>query len=224
MTQTRVDKLVDEYISFQSRSPSPFHVVQSLCGMLTEGGFKPLDPSSNDSMSPGERFFLEHPDGKSLICGITGKKNPADSGFHITGSHTDSPVLRLRLKPWSGDSNLIRLETQVHGGLIARTWLDRPLMVAGAVYKIKRKGQGKISFDSANGRPSVERKVVSSQHAVAVIPDIAIHLDPGKNSQGEINLETMLSAFVSSGDASMQESQDKFWSHLGVSAHEVDNM
>ena len=213
--------LAERYIRFQTASSDPFHVVKSLLSWFDEYGFESTDLSSYKPYKPGDRLLIPHPDGKGLLVVIVGKKNPCTTGFNIIGAHTDSPCLRLRLNPWSGDKNLIQLETQLHGSLIARSWLDRPLKISGAVWKICRNESGKILFDAQSSLPAVEKTLVNSKSSLAIIPDLAIHLDPAKNTSGEINKETMLSAFVGNG-LERNEALRQFWQELNISIGAVD--
>lgn len=221
MITESMQKLAKEYIDFQKTSSSPFHAVQTLQKWFDSKNYQQLNLEDNEKLTPGKRYLIPHHDGKSIICVIAGKQNPADSGFNIAGAHTDSPVLRLRLNPWSGDQDLVKLETQNHGGIIARTWLDRPLKISGAVWKIERNKKGQVIFCPESNLPKLKKSLVQSNAPIAVIPDIAIHLDPMKNTQGEINFETMLSAFVGSG-LTMEESKSLFWASMGQKPSDID--
>lgn len=210
-----------DYIEFQKDSADPFHVVKRLKERFSACGFKETDLSSQKRHQAGERYLIPHQDGKSLLAVIIGQSSPCDTGFGVVGSHTDSPVLRLRLNPWAGDRQLLKLETQCHGGLIARSWLDRPLKISGAVWQIARDSRGQILMDKNSSLPMISRKLVRSRSPIAVIPDLSIHLDSSKNSVGEINQETMLAAFVSS-NIDREEAIRLFWEELGTSRDSVD--
>ena len=147
--------------------------------------FEKLDPSNQWKLKQNGKYFVEHPDGKALISWVCGKKSPYDAGFRIVGSHTDSPNLQLRLDPLSESNELCILKTQYHGGVIFRSWLDRPLILAGAVYE--------------DGGNKIKRHLVCTNQPVAIIPDIAIHLERDKNKVGEINPQTALNAIIGTG-------------------------
>lgn len=215
-------ELAESYIQFQNRCLSPFHAVERVASDLQEEGFQFLDIHKEWNLDLNGRYFLPHHDGKSLLAFILGEKAPVEHGFNIACAHTDSPVLRLRLRPWDSDQGQVRLLSQVHGGLIARTWLDRPLKLAGAVYNLVRKNKS-VDYDSKSLLPKLARQLVQSERAIGLIPDIAIHLDRNKNSEGEINLETMLTACCGmSHDKDLAKIKKQFWQELGLKGGEPD--
>ena len=206
----QVSALASQYCEFQEMCASPFHVVEALKASLQDAGYEELEESVAWRLKPGTCYYVCHQDGKSLLAFKVGEAPPESNGFHMACAHTDSPSLRLRLNPFARSENLLQVLTQYHGGLIARTWLDRPLSLAGAVYRLPRSG-GKLKLDQTLGLPIPHRTLVSSEKPMTVIPDIAIHLDREKNRSGGIDLETMLTA-VAAVDGSFEEQQKKFWS------------
>lgn len=185
--------LVDGYIAFQGEAQSPFHVVHKLAADLTQDGFKELQLADHWNLESGAGYYVIHREGKTLVSFVVGKESPADSGFAIIAAHTDSPALRLRLNPFSNNPYYRCLQTQVHGGMIFRTWFDRPLVLAGMVYSYPK---GKPQFDPQNGLPQISRCLVRSPQPLAVIPELAIHLDREKNNSGPVNPEIMLQAII----------------------------
>jgi aspartyl aminopeptidase len=177
------------YIDFQKECLSPFHVVDQLAQRLTEQGFQSLDLTERWDLSQGSDFFVVHPGAKALIAFRLGSAAPEKSGFRILGSHTDSPVLHLRSKPLLKSDGYTLLDTHIHGGTIHRSWFDRPLVLAGRVYKaVTHKKTKKLTIEST---------LVRTRLPVAIIPDVAIHLDREKNSQaGGINPELVFKALL----------------------------
>ena len=80
-------------------------------------------------------------------------------------------------------------------GMILRSWLDRPLILAGNTYTIKRQNS-KILRDKETHLPILETKLTNKHNAIAIIPDIAIHLDREKNTHGKINPEQMMQSIL----------------------------
>lgn len=187
--------LVKEYINFQKLSPSPFHVVEHLSKLYQSEGFTELDLGSEWSFGKNELFYAIHPEGKSIIAFRLAKLAPSKTGFALIGAHTDSPTLRLKSRPFSNIDDYSMIQTQVHGGLINRSWIDRPLILAGRVYNYSK---NKKNFNG--GVSKVQSKLVKTNFPVAIIPDLAIHLDREKNTKGSINPENLLTALVGSSD------------------------
>lgn len=188
------ENIVNQYISFQGTCHSPFHVVATLKGRLEALGFQKLQLKDSWQIKAGGKYFATDREEKSIISFRVGTSAPAESGFAIIAAHTDSPVLRLKLNPWGQSEGYQVLYPEIHGGIISRSWLDRPLILAGRIYSLKRKG-GKPQMD-ANGTPILQAKLVATKWPLAVIPDTAIHLDREKNEIGAINPETMLHALM----------------------------
>lgn len=89
------------------------------------------------------------------------------SGLRIVGAHTDSPGLHVKQHPFTKVNNVQQIGVEVYGGPLLNSWLDRDLGVAGVVYD--RSG---------------EATLVSTDRAVARIPQLAIHLDRDVNERG----------------------------------------
>ncbi|MFK7872747.1 MAG: M18 family aminopeptidase [Oligoflexales bacterium] len=195
----------NSYINFQSHALSPYHVVDRVIKTLADAQFKAWQPGT--PLTEGG-WWLAHPDTKAVVAWKVPKKPSIKNGYAITASHVDSPTLRLRLQPFKEDDGVNRLLTQMHGGLIQRSWFDRPLYVAGKVWHL----QNSKKMMYKKGLPAVTETLVHSTIPLAVIPDVAIHLDPQKNKDGKINPENALAAMF--GCQETKELQKLFWEAL----------
>ena len=189
----------DDYIDFLNEAVTPFHAVAELKRRFGAAGFESVNPYHDWSVRGGDRLLIESADGRSLIAIMVGEVCPAHGGYAIVGSHTDSPDLRLKPKPTSEKSGVVRLHTQFHGGVIYRSWLDRPLDLGGCVYNIVRDENGEPTYSPDSALPEVEAKLIRARQPVAVIPDVAIHLDREKNTKGELDPEKWLNAVLGTG-------------------------
>ncbi len=212
----------DDYIDWLHQSPTPFHAVTSCVRQLQAAGFVARPHGGSLQGAPGERMYVVHPDGKSLIALVIGQRSPVDTGYALVAAHTDSPDLRLRLNPLSQAAGTTVLATQFHGGLIRRAWFDRPLALAGAAYQIVRGKGGSPKFSEVTGMPVVTRRLVHLDAPVAIIPDLAIHLDREKNDKGAVNPQTMLNAIVASGVGSLDEVVALLAAQSGVDFGDLD--
>ncbi len=190
---------IQDYIDFQNICLSPFHVVETLKQRLLKKNFQELSLHEAWTLKVSKSYFVIHPSGKSVVSFQVGKKSTYESGFALIGAHTDSPVLRLKLNPWGNQYGYQVLYNECHGSLILRSWLDRPLLLAGKIHTFKRDKNKKPIFNE-NGLPQVETQLVHSKEPVAIIPDLAIHLDREKNEFGKINPETMMLAITGCED------------------------
>ena len=189
----------DRYVDWLHQACTPHHAVAAAVTTLQTVGFAERDFAGDLPTTPGERLYVIHPDGKSLIALVIGERSPVATGYAIVGAHTDSPDLRLRLNPLQSAAGTTQLATQFHGGLIRRSWLDRPLGVAGSVYRVVRNKRGTPQFHPLTGQPLVTRQLLRVDEPVAIIPDLAIHLDREKNDKGAINPQNALNAVFGTG-------------------------
>lgn len=211
----------DRYIDFLGESPTPPHAVVAVTNRLDAAGFSARDPAEALNPKQGEKLYVVAPDGRTVIAAVIGQRPPSQTGFSIWGAHTDSPDLRLRLNPVRSEAGTVQLLTQVHGGIIRRAWLDRPLMLAGALFHLLRDKAGKPRIHPTTGKPLLQRSLVHLPRPLAVIPDLAIHLDREKNDKGAINPETMLNA-VFATDQAVEQAVDALSLELGVPLGDVD--
>lgn len=106
----------------------------------------------------------------------SGTGNAEEQGFKIIGAHTDSPTFRIKPAPEiTSEDNYIKLNTEVYGGPILNTWLDRPLAVAGRVTLRSEN----ILFP--------ETRLVNIQKPILIIPNLAIHMNREVNKGVELN-------------------------------------
>jgi len=212
----------DDYLDWLHRSPTPFHAVASCAALLDAAGFSERSTARPLKIAPGDRFYAVHPDGKSLAAVVVGERAPSDTGFAIVAAHTDSPDLRLRPNPLHQSAGTTQFTTQFHGGLIRRAWLDRPLALAGACFEVVRDKDGAPRFHDLTGLPVVTRQLVHLDQPLAVIPDLAIHLDRDKNDKGAINPHSQLNAVIAIGEGGSDEVVAILAAQAGVDLARID--
>ena len=162
-----MNKKLFEYIK---NSPTAYHACAESAKMLKSNGYTELYEGDRWNLANGGKYFVRR-NGSSLIA----FRAPAERlhGFMITASHSDSPCLKIKDNAALADATYTRLSTEVYGGPIYSTWLDRPLSVAG-----------RISVKSENG---IEVKLVDSKTPCVVIPNVAIHMNRQINNGFNFN-------------------------------------
>ena len=211
----------DHYIRFLSDAVTPFHAVVECENRLRSAGFKQISVLDTLHVQQGDKAYVIHPDGKTLFAFVVGSRSPMTTGFTLWGAHTDSPDLRLRLNPLTAEAGTVQLTIQLHGGLIRRSWLDRPLALAGSVFRVTRDAGGRPIFSPVDGQPMITRTLVRLDEPLAVIPDLAIHLDRKKNDEGGVNAQTMLNAVFATGDDA-DHAMKALSMRLGVPLDQID--
>ncbi len=172
------DKLqvINKLLDFMHSSPTAYQAASTIVGMLKERGFRELKEDSAWKLKSGGAYYVQR-NNSTVAAFRMGLKSPSETGFLIAGAHTDSPGLKIKF-PLMGDKAQSTLSVEVYGGPIISTWLDRELSVAGIV-NVKKKGIW------------VSEQLVIPE-PVAVIPNLAIHLNRDINKGFEYNKQSHL--------------------------------
>jgi aspartyl aminopeptidase len=151
--------LGDDLRTFIDASPSPFHAVAEMARRLREAGFTELDEVDRWQLQPGGRHYVIR-DGGSVIAFRVGSAPLADAGIVAIGTHTDSPTFKVRPRHDLTRVGYKLVGVEPYGGVLAHTWMDRELTVAGRL-------------NHADGATTLTRLVGTTLR----LPSLAIHLD-----------------------------------------------
>ena len=178
MTNTAIPAAAKELLDFIQYSTSPFHVVEESAKRLLRAGFQELKPADSWRLAAGERYFLRVY-GSTLLAFVIGEKPLKSHGTPLlmAAAHTDFPCFRLKPEAGMTRDGCGTLNVETYGGLILRTWLDRPLSLAGKIVL-----RGKDAF-----HPEV--RLVDFQKPLMTIPSLAIHMDRDVNKDGALNAQ-----------------------------------
>ena len=178
MTTTAIPTAAEELLGFIQCSTSPFHVVEESAKRLLRAGFQELKPADSWRLAAGERYFLRVY-GSTLLAFVVGEKPLKSHGTPLlmAAAHTDFPCFRLKPEAGMTHDGCGTLNVETYGGLILRTWLDRPLSLAGKIVL-----RGKDAF-----HPEV--RLVDFQKPLMTIPSLAIHMDRDVNKDGALNAQ-----------------------------------
>ncbi len=149
---------------------SPAKTVKFCAEKLKKAGFEELYYDKKWTLKGNKSYFIRH-HGTSFFA----FRIPKDvKTVRIAAAHTDYPCLKIKADP-DLKKTYVRLNTEVYGGAILNTWLDRPLGISGVVaLKGKDAFHPKaLSYDS--GRP------------ILTIPNLAIHMNREINKGVELN-------------------------------------
>ena len=167
-----MEKYVNELLNFIESSPTVYHNIHLIKAILNNFKYTELKENTKWNLEPNKAYYVIR-DGASIIT----FKTPAEiKGFHIVASHNDSPSFKVKPNGELNAGAFKKLNTEPYGGMIAATWFDRPLSVAG-----------RVIVKTPNG---VETRLVNLAGHNVVIPSVAIHLRGGQ--QMDINLQNDL--------------------------------
>ena len=152
-------------IDYIASCPTAYHACAHTAEILKNAGYKELFEADIWKIKAGRGYFVRR-NGSSIIAFRTPSADA--TGFMITASHADSPCLKIKENPEIADKYYVKLSTETYGGMIYSSWLDRPLAVAGRVTVKTEKG--------------IEVRLVDTKDPVALIPNVAIHMNRQVNS------------------------------------------
>ena len=124
--------LGDDLRVFSDAAPSPCHAVAEMVRRLQAQGFAALDEAERWTLSAGDLRYVVR-GGGSIVAFRVGTAAPSEGGLRIVGAHTDSPTFKVRPHHDVRQAGYRLVGVEPYGGLLAHTWLDRELTVAGRV-------------------------------------------------------------------------------------------
>lgn len=158
-------KLTKELFEFIKKSPSCFHVIDTVETELRENGFLKLEQGQEWDLEEGGKYFVSC-NSSSLIS----FQLPYNDykGFHIVASHSDFPTFKIKENPEIKYKDMYTsLNVERYGGPLMAPWFDRPLSIAGRVICQE---EGKI----------VEKHVDFQKDCVSIV-NLAIHMNREAN-------------------------------------------
>ena len=177
--------ILSELKQFLIESPGCFHAVAALKRRLDAAGFTELRESERWELTPGKGYYVSR-NGSSLLS-FRLPDCKAES-LHIIASHSDSPSFKLKPDPALWADGVLRLNVEGYGGMIRRSWFDRPLSVAG-----------RVLIDDGG---TLREKLVYVDRDLLLIPSLAIHLSrDSKENQGVSVQRELLPMLGQSQDA-----------------------
>ena len=159
---------IGNLLSFLDSSPTAWHAVENLQGLLEEGRFEHIREEELWKLRPGGKYYLVR--NGSTLCAFIVPSNVPKS-LRLVGSHTDSPAFKLKPQAEFLKENMLMLGVEIYGGPLLTSWLNRDLGIAGRVVLKDKKGD-------------LQTKTVTLDKHPVVIPQLAIHLDRTVNDTG----------------------------------------
>lgn len=173
-----------QLIDFISASPSAYHAVENVRRELDAAGYTELFEGDDWSVTAPGKYYVRR-NGSSIIALRLPK--PDFRGFMVMAAHSDSPSFKIK---WNSDVKAAGMYTMLnvekYGGMLCSTWLDRPLSVAGRAIV-------------AEGGRMVSR-LVNVDRDLAVIPNVAIHMDRSANDGKSYNANVDMLPLIGSAE------------------------
>lgn len=173
---------------------------------LEVAGFTRLDETTAWAADDVARGYVIR--GGSLVAWRAEQRAPA-TGLRIVGAHTDSPNLRVKLRPDISSAGVRQVGVEVYGGALLNSWLDRDLGLSGRVAVRSERG--------------IEERLLLVDRPVMRIPQLAIHLHREIREDGlKLNPQKHLMPMWELGDADEGGFAAFVADELGVDPEAVD--
>ncbi|MFW5826655.1 MAG: M18 family aminopeptidase [Alkalispirochaeta sp.] len=180
-----------DIIRFLDEGVSSYHVARSVADRLRESGFRRLSLGDTWQVTEGDAVFLEQ--GGSVVALRIGSAPMVSHGMVILAAHTDSPGLQMKPHSATFADGLVQVPVEVYGAPILASWMDRELTIAGQI----------VVRDKLSG--TVRTVLIAGKRPMAVIPNLAIHLNREVNEGAVYNRQDHLKALMAPGSSDGRE-------------------
>ncbi len=151
------------------------HTIEYMKTYLCDRQFVELDLEQEWQLQENGRYYVNLYGTNGLAFRV-GKKGVKPSAFRIAMAHSDYPNFQIKPNPEMGGRYATGLNVEIYGGMYQKSWLDRPLGVAGKV----------IVAGKSVLHPQV--LLYRSDKPLCLIPSLAIHMDRELNKKGALDV------------------------------------
>lgn len=190
----------NHFFELLKKSVSPFQCVAYCKEELLKQGFEEITYDSTWNLKKGGRYIMEH-HGSTMFAFTIGEQYQPGDMIRMGAAHTDFPCLRIKPNADFITKGYAQINTEVYGGPIFHTWLDRPLGIAG-----------RVAVCSEN-LFEPQMRLYDSEKSVLTIPNLAIHMNREVNKGVALNEQTDLMPIFSLFSKKEQET-DSFLEFL----------
>lgn len=201
---------------FMNASPVNFFAVETIKKCLTEAGYKEWKAGEPcPEVKSGDKLFSTK-NGSAIFAFHIGRKTLAEGGMRIISAHSDSPCFRV--KPNAEikcEGGLVKLNTELYGGAIMSTWMDRPLSLAGRV----------VLAGECMTEPVV--RLLRINRPILTIPNLAIHFNRQVNDGVALSKQKDMLPVLTTENGKLESENEKgilktlVAEELGVKAEDI---
>ena len=163
-------------------SPTAFHAATEAASRLDAAGYVRQRAEDEWSAAPGGHYIVRS---GAVVAWFVPQGAGPRSGFRIVGAHTDSPSFKVKPVADSGAFGFASVNVETYGGLLANSWLNRDLGVAGRVTAVDGE----------------ERLFTTGP--VMTIPQLAPHLDRSVDERLTLDRQRHLQPVCGTGERSI---------------------
>lgn len=194
-----------DFLEFLKDSKTAFHAAKKTKEILLENGFIELNETDDYKLEKGKNYFLTR--NNSSVIAFQIPSNIDNLGFNITAAHLDSPTFKLKPNFELDFMRYQKLNTEVYGGPIFYSWMDRPLDIAGRVLVMEGN--------------KIETKLIEFNKAMTMIPSLSIHYNREANSGFKFNPQEDMLPILADNDIEFGDLLDKIANKLNVAKEDI---
>ena len=163
----------EDYKAFIHQALTELSFIAEAVAFAEQNGFEELTNSTD--IVAGKKIYEVNRD-RTISLLVIGK-DAIQGGFHIIGSHIDSPRLELKGRPLYADSEFALFQTNYHGGIKYHQWTNLPLALMG--HKDKKDGT-RVQISVGLG----------ADDPIFMILELSPHVDRSRNSKTLVDFIT----------------------------------
>ncbi len=196
---------VNEFLEFLKDSKTAFHAAKNIEDILIKNNFIKLSENEKWNLVKGNRYFLTRNNASVLAFSIP--SNLDELSYNITAAHLDSPTFKLKPNFKIDDRRYNKLNTEVYGGPIFNTWMDRGLDIAGRIM--------------VRENNVIKPKLFSFGKPVALIPNLPIHYNREVNKGVPLNPQIDLIPVIADKEKKDINLLDEIANELKVNKNDI---
>ena len=167
---------MDHLMKLLKQGVTAAHTIACVKEQFAEAGFQELDIEQTWKLEENGKYYVDLYETNCVAFRMgTHMENGASPKFHIAMAHSDYPCFQIKPQPDIASGNVMKLNVDIYGGMYQKSWLDRPLGIAG---RLIVKGEDVFSPKTIRYR---------SERPLCIIPSLAIHMDRELNKKGALD-------------------------------------
>ena len=186
---TNTTTAAQELFDFIKRCPTAYQTTKTLESMLSENGFTKLEEGDSWNLVAGGKYFTTR-NQSSLIAFVIPNDVAKTTGYQIIATHGDSPSFKIKANFEQSAAKCAKWNVERYGGMICSSWMDRPLSVAGRAVVADEQG--------------IRSELVHLDRDIAMIPNVAIHMDRTVNEGKKYNAQVDMLPLVGAADGEVK--------------------
>lgn len=166
---------MNELFELLSEGVTASHTIAKVKACLLKNGFEELMLGEEWQLAHHKKYYVNLY-GTNIVAFSIGGASKETSSFRIAMAHSDYPNFQLKPNAVMHTNGIVRLNVEIYGGMYQKSWIDRPLGIAGSVVV-----KGKDAFHPRT-------LLYKSDRPLCLIPSLAIHMDRELNKKGALDV------------------------------------